>query len=192
VLTAHAFCIDSILRDYTSRREANGYEMPDDKRLVLNEMLTMALKMDYADEQGRRKIFETAKMILRTDGVPQSLLSPTVDIIRTICAEERHFIRTMAEIIQEVSDNEMVQSANVGPSSRSGTSDLEAEPDGQDLSNTNCRVMRSLQLMNESLQRIENVSCCPSLMVWNVAEAYSCLHRHLTVRHLSLDFWRHW
>ncbi|KAF6764231.1 nuclear condensing complex subunit [Ephemerocybe angulata] len=79
------------------------------KEVILGELLRMALKLDYMDEIGRRKVFTVVKEMLAHPQLPPSLIERCVDVLKEIMPSERDLIRVVVEIIVELRENEELE-----------------------------------------------------------------------------------
>ncbi|TFK26559.1 condensin subunit Cnd3 [Coprinopsis marcescibilis] len=77
--------------------------------VVLGELLRMALKLDYMDEIGRRKVFTVVKDMLAHPQLPPGLIERCVDVLKEIMPSERDLIRMVVEIIVELRENEDIE-----------------------------------------------------------------------------------
>ncbi|RXW17080.1 hypothetical protein EST38_g8776 [Candolleomyces aberdarensis] len=77
--------------------------------VILSELLRMALKLDYGDEIGRRKVFTVVKEMLAHPQLPPGLIERCVDVLKEIMPSERDLIRVVVEIIVELRETEEVE-----------------------------------------------------------------------------------
>ncbi|KAF8888582.1 nuclear condensing complex subunit [Infundibulicybe gibba] len=124
VVTAFAFYIQEAynallepLQDLENARFLNGGEIPDDEEsekrdediakqeVVLGELLRIALRLDYMDEIGRRKVFSVVKDMLAHPELPTSLIERCLDILKVILPSERELIRVVVEIVIELRED---------------------------------------------------------------------------------------
>ncbi|KAG5642733.1 hypothetical protein DXG03_002278 [Asterophora parasitica] len=76
------------------------------KEVILGEMLRMALKLDYMDEIGRRKVFTVIKHMVAQPEFPPGLLNHCLDVLKEILPTERELIRVVVEIIIDLRDED--------------------------------------------------------------------------------------
>jgi condensin complex subunit 3 len=95
-----------------------------DQEFIIGEMLRMAVNLDYADEIGRRKMFQlvrkyniilclsmslthnsTGNMICQ-DILPEGLVGRCLDVLRKLSPNERDLIRVVVEVVHELRDPE--------------------------------------------------------------------------------------
>lgn len=77
-----------------------------DQEFIMGEMLRMAVNLDYADEIGRRKMFQLVRDMLSQDVLPEGLLSGGLDVLRKLSPNERDLIRVVVEVVHELRDTE--------------------------------------------------------------------------------------
>ncbi|KAL0058503.1 chromosome condensation complex Condensin, subunit G [Marasmius tenuissimus] len=90
--------------------EAKEEELAN-REMILGELLKTILKLDYADEIGRRKIFSVAKEMLAHPHLPPGLIERCLDVMHKIVPSDRELIRIVVEIIIELRDNEEADGA---------------------------------------------------------------------------------
>ncbi|KAF8797851.1 hypothetical protein BYT27DRAFT_7123670 [Phlegmacium glaucopus] len=73
-----------------------------DKQSVIAELLKLAVHLDYSDEIGRRKMFQLVRDMLGKHDLPEMLLAPCLDVMRTLSPNERDLIRIVVETIHEL------------------------------------------------------------------------------------------
>ncbi|KAJ3782510.1 nuclear condensing complex subunit [Lentinula aff. detonsa] len=81
------------------------------KELILGELLRIALKLDYMDEIGRRKVFSVVKDMLAHPHLPPGLIEYCLDVLSKILPSERELIRIVVEIIIELRDDDDAEPA---------------------------------------------------------------------------------
>ncbi|KAI8066111.1 nuclear condensing complex subunit [Thamnidium elegans] len=98
-VTRHAFNLKYYNDLYRSpTQSAQDYEF------ITTQMLETAMCLDYADEVGRRKMFELLRDILKSCELSEDHLSKIVRIFRLISLNERDFTRTIIEIIFDIQE----------------------------------------------------------------------------------------
>ncbi|KAI9245790.1 nuclear condensing complex subunit [Helicostylum pulchrum] len=98
-VTRHAFNLKYYNDLYRSpTQNAQDYEF------ITTQMLETAMCLDYADEVGRRKMFELLRDILKSCELSEDHLSKIVRIFRLISLNERDFTRTIIEIIFDIQE----------------------------------------------------------------------------------------
>ncbi|EMD37496.1 hypothetical protein CERSUDRAFT_154154 [Gelatoporia subvermispora B] len=75
-----------------------------DREFVLGEMLKLAVNLDYADEIGRRKMFQLVRDMLSHEVLPEGLLERCLDVLRILSPNERDLIRVVVEVVHELRD----------------------------------------------------------------------------------------
>lgn len=75
-----------------------------DREFVIGEMLKLAVNLDYADEIGRRKMFQLVRDMISQEALPESLVAKCLDVLRKLSASERDLIRVVVEVVHELRD----------------------------------------------------------------------------------------
>lgn len=79
-----------------------------EKEFVVEQLLHMALNLDYSDEVGRRKMFSLLRESLALPELPEEVTKLTVEVLRCTCsndaAGEREFCGVVLEAVAEVHD----------------------------------------------------------------------------------------
>ncbi|KAG2088380.1 nuclear condensing complex subunit, partial [Suillus discolor] len=75
-----------------------------DKEFVIGEMLKVAVNLDYADEIGRRKMFQLVRDMISQEALPESLVARCLDLLRILSPNERDLIRVVVEVVHELRD----------------------------------------------------------------------------------------
>ena len=103
--------LDSIAQERAldaNERADNADEGLDDLLLdaefVIAEMLKMAVNLDYADEIGRRKMFQLVRDMIGQEGLPEGLVARCLDVLRVLSPSERDLIRVVVEVVHELRD----------------------------------------------------------------------------------------
>ncbi|KAF3935209.1 hypothetical protein ABW19_dt0200638 [Dactylella cylindrospora] len=71
---------------------------------VVEQLLLIALKLDYGDEIGRRKMFALLRESLAIVDLPEATVSRIIEVMRKVSGGEREFSSVILEIIAEVHD----------------------------------------------------------------------------------------
>ncbi|KAF9234461.1 nuclear condensing complex subunit [Melanogaster broomeanus] len=80
-----------------------------DKEAVIGEMLKLAVNLDYADEIGRRKMFQLVRDMISQEALPESLVARYLDVLRQLSPSERDLIRVVVEVVHELRDSGEVE-----------------------------------------------------------------------------------
>ncbi|PFH49330.1 hypothetical protein AMATHDRAFT_76233 [Amanita thiersii Skay4041] len=80
------------------------------REVVLGELLRMAIKLDYMDEIGRRKIFSVVKEMLLHPDFPAGLIDRCLDVLKIILPDERELIRVLVEVIVDLREFDAAES----------------------------------------------------------------------------------
>ena len=119
VVTAMAFRIQEL---YNKLMELVKYELDklsgqredrvrrEEERMsqefMLTELLKLAVNLDYADEIGRRKMFQLVRAMIAHQALPEGLASRCLDVLRKLSDSERDLIMVVVEVIHELRDTE--------------------------------------------------------------------------------------
>ncbi|KAJ7512962.1 nuclear condensing complex subunit [Mycena galericulata] len=76
------------------------------REIVLGELLRMAVKLDYMDEIGRRKVYTVTRDMLAHPQLPPSLIERCLDVLKEIMPTERELIRVVVEIVMDLREPE--------------------------------------------------------------------------------------
>ncbi|KAF9648455.1 ARM repeat-containing protein [Thelephora ganbajun] len=76
------------------------------KEFILTELLKLAVNLDYADEIGRRKMFQLVRAMIAHQALPEGLASRCLDVLRKLSDSERDLIMVVVEVIHELRDTE--------------------------------------------------------------------------------------
>jgi len=71
---------------------------------VIEQLLQIALIMDFGDEVGRRKMFSLLRSILVLPELPDGLTERIIEIIRKITTSERDFSQIIMEAVYDLHD----------------------------------------------------------------------------------------
>jgi condensin complex subunit 3 len=71
---------------------------------IVEQLLQIALVMDFGDEIGRRKMFGLLRSILVLPELPEGLTQRVIEIIRKITTSERDFSQIIMEIVYDLHD----------------------------------------------------------------------------------------
>ncbi|KAA1474990.1 ARM repeat-containing protein [Dentipellis sp. KUC8613] len=121
VVTALAFRIQSAYNDLEEQLEADeqdrmlrGADEEDQdaskeeermgREFVISEMLKLAVNLDYADEIGRRKMFQLIRVMVAQESLPENLVARCLDVLRVLSPNERELIRIVVEVVHELRD----------------------------------------------------------------------------------------
>lgn len=101
--------IDAIKR--IEEKEVDEDEEEEDtveQEFIVEQLLHIALTLDYSDEVGRRKMFALLRQTLSIPELPDEVTKLTVNVLRDICAPdaagEREFCSVVLEAVADVHD----------------------------------------------------------------------------------------
>ncbi|KAJ7167346.1 nuclear condensing complex subunit [Mycena crocata] len=121
VVTAFAFHIQEaynqllgVLDDAEVAKALSGEDEAGDeieeelakRELILGELLRMAVKLDYMDEIGRRKVYTVTRDMLAHPQLPPGLIERCLDVLKEIMPTERELIRVVVEIVMDLREPE--------------------------------------------------------------------------------------
>ncbi|CCM04766.1 uncharacterized protein FIBRA_06956 [Fibroporia radiculosa] len=100
---------DQLLRsgiedDAEEERHARMEEQKIDTEFIVGELLKLAVNLDYADEIGRRKMFQLVRDMISHKILPESIIALCLDLLRILSPNERDFIRVVVEVVHELRD----------------------------------------------------------------------------------------
>jgi len=100
-----------VLIDAIKRAEEQGEEEEEDtaeQEFIVEQLLHIALTLDYADEVGRRKMFALLRQTLSIPELPEECTKLTVMVLRDLCAPdaagEKEFTSVVLEAVADVHD----------------------------------------------------------------------------------------
>jgi len=103
--------IDAIKRAEEQEIEDEDEEEEEDtveQEFIVEQLLHIALTLDYSDEVGRRKMFSLLRQTLSIAELPEEITKLTVEVLRDICAPdsagEREFCSIVLEAVADVHD----------------------------------------------------------------------------------------
>ncbi|KAG6077855.1 hypothetical protein E4U33_001065 [Claviceps sp. LM78 group G4] len=88
--------------------EGEGEEQTIEQEFIIEQLLHIALTLDYSDEVGRRKMFTLLRQSLSIPELPDEITKLTVEVLQYICspdaAGEREFCSIVLESVADVHD----------------------------------------------------------------------------------------
>jgi condensin complex subunit 3 len=110
-VTALAFYLHKytkILLERISQVGEGGEEEIVEHEFVVEQLLHIALTLDYSDEVGRRKMFSLLRETLAVPNLPDEITKLTVEVLRSVCgldaSGESEFCGVVLEAVAEVHD----------------------------------------------------------------------------------------
>ncbi|KAI1316429.1 hypothetical protein EDD11_009992 [Mortierella claussenii] len=97
-VTRHAFYIQK----YSNIMQEADEDVRPEAEFVVTQLLTIAKLLDYADENGRRKMFNLLREMLMLDDIPDKHLDCIVETMGKISLNEKDFTRIVIEIITDI------------------------------------------------------------------------------------------
>ncbi|KIM91366.1 hypothetical protein PILCRDRAFT_810639 [Piloderma croceum F 1598] len=97
---------ERVERDEVGTEEARQKREDErmDREFVIGEMLKLAVDLDYADEIGRRKMFQLVRDMIGQEALPENLVARCLDVLRILSPNERDLIRVVVEVVHELRD----------------------------------------------------------------------------------------
>lgn len=100
-VTRLAFYIQKYTNAYFENLDEDAKQ---ELEFVVEQLLQIALIMDFGDEIGRRKMFGLLRSILVLPELPEGLTERVIEIIRKITTSERDFSQIIMEIVYDLHD----------------------------------------------------------------------------------------
>lgn len=102
-----------------------------EQEFIVEQLLHIALTLDYSDEVGRRKMFTLLRQILSIPELPDEVTKLTVEALQGICspdaAGEREFISIVLESVADVHDTIVDDPAETDDSFHSAKSEVSGQ-----------------------------------------------------------------
>ncbi|TQS37060.1 hypothetical protein Golomagni_02478 [Golovinomyces magnicellulatus] len=124
-VTKLAFYLQKYIKILTDKLNKGSHQQTGDKEdeedtieqeFIVEQLLNIALTLDYSDEVGRRKMFALLRQSLSIPNLPEEVTKLIVLAIRNICASdaagEREFCSVVLEAVADVHDT-IVDDANI-------------------------------------------------------------------------------
>ncbi|OXB39504.1 hypothetical protein LQV05_000649 [Cryptococcus neoformans] len=77
-----------------------------ERTFIVGELLKLAVNLDYADEIGRRKMFQLAREMISQVNLPDPLIPRCLDVLSKISNGERDLIRVVVDVVTELREGE--------------------------------------------------------------------------------------
>lgn len=123
--------VDALKR--ISQQEVEEDEEEEDtveQEFIVEQLLHIAMTLDYSDEVGRRKMFSLLRQTLSIPELPDEVTKLTVNVLRDICAPdnsgEREFCSVVLEAVADVHDT-IVDEPNDNESFHSAKSEVDED-----------------------------------------------------------------
>jgi condensin complex subunit 3 len=100
-VTRLAFYIQKYVNAYFENVDEDAKQ---ELEFVVEQLLQIALILDFGDEIGRRKMFGLLRSILVLPELPEGLTERVIEIIRKITTSERDFSQIVMEIVYDLHD----------------------------------------------------------------------------------------
>ncbi|KAL9098072.1 MAG: hypothetical protein Q9163_006195 [Psora crenata] len=96
------------LQSNQALREGEDEEDTVEQEFIIEQLLHIALTMDFSDEMGRRKMFALLRETIAIAELPDEITKLAIEVLRNICgpgaANEREFCGVVLEAVAEVHD----------------------------------------------------------------------------------------
>lgn len=103
-----------------------------DAEFVIAEMLKLAVNLDYADEIGRRKMFQLVRDMIGQESLPEGLVARCLDVLRVLSPNERDLIRVVVEVVHELRDERDGEEGEDGEREKDGEGEGEDDDGNED------------------------------------------------------------
>src|SRR5271167_1486291 len=100
-VTRLAFYIQKYTNTYFENVDEDAKQ---ELEFIVEQLLQIAVVMDFGDEIGRRKMFGLLRSILVLPELPEGLTERVIEIIRKITTSERDFTQIIMEIVYDLHD----------------------------------------------------------------------------------------
>lgn len=156
---------------YTDIYHATSLEDKPEYEFIISQLLETCMSLDYADEVGRRKVFELLRSIMVSNEVIDDHLTRIVRLFRIVSSDERDFTRTMIEIISDI--QEQLSPFDVLDESPLKRSRLDSEPSSQrstspaESNDTHIRL-KCLAICKNMLENSQEVCVTMVYPIWNL------------------------
>ncbi|KAF8957558.1 hypothetical protein BGZ46_002160, partial [Entomortierella lignicola] len=97
-VTRHAYYIQK----YSNNMQEADEDVRPEAEFIVTQLLMIARLLDYADENGRRKMFNLLREMLMLDDIPDKHLDCIVETMGKISLNEKDFTRIVIEIISDI------------------------------------------------------------------------------------------
>lgn len=128
VVTSLAFRIQDEYNSLVSATNEGSEDMPE-RAFIVRELLVLALNLDYADEIGRRKMFQLSRTprnpscsfhnqvneswltlcageMISQANLPEPLIPKCMEILHKIANSERDLIRVVVDVVSELREGD--------------------------------------------------------------------------------------
>ncbi|ORZ21729.1 nuclear condensing complex subunit [Lobosporangium transversale] len=97
-VTRHAYYIQR----YSNQMQKADEDNRPEAEFIVTQLLMIAKLLDYADENGRRKMFNLLREMLMLDDIPDNHLDCILETMGKISLNEKDFTRIVIEIISDI------------------------------------------------------------------------------------------
>lgn len=170
--------MEGIQKVSDEEEDAEAEEDNVQQEFCVEQLLHMALTLDYTDEIGRRKMFSALREALAIPGLPEECTKLVVEVLRTVCGDnaggEREFCDIVLEAIADVhdtimGDDEEAKDDDGNESFHSAQSDI--DENGESHSNSRGKKKQNPNMTDEDLEAAEEEK-----LVREIVVNLKCLH----------------
>ncbi|WVQ95614.1 hypothetical protein IAU59_002712 [Kwoniella sp. CBS 9459] len=120
VVTALAFRIQDEYNNLVGATNEESDEVTE-RSFIVGELLRLAVNLDYADEIGRRKMFQLAREMISQANLPEALIPKCLDVLSKIANGERDLIRVVVDVVTELREGEEADDEDAPQDSQSSS-----------------------------------------------------------------------
>ncbi len=131
----------------------------DDTEFIIEQMLLIADKLDFADEIGRGRLFALARNIMMDSKMPDCIIDRAVHLMGQLVISEQEFAQVVSEIVTDIHDalDEDADHTNPEESFHSASSNVLASP--RDLHNLKQEVVLGARKEPSMPEIMANLRC---------------------------------
>jgi condensin complex subunit 3 len=96
--------VEAVNQVALSPEDQDAEEDAVQQEFCIEQLLHIALTLDYSDEMGRRKMFQIMREALALSELPEECTRLVIEILRAVCGSEEEFASIVLEAIAEVHD----------------------------------------------------------------------------------------
>jgi condensin complex subunit 3 len=132
--------VEAVNKVALSPEDPEAEEDAVQQEFCIEQLLHIALTLDYSDEMGRRKMFQIMREALALAELPEECTRLVIEILRAVCGSEEEFASIVLEAIAEVHDTiSDDESSTVDESFHSARSEISGESTPTKISKKNSK-----------------------------------------------------
>ncbi|KAL1872777.1 hypothetical protein VTK73DRAFT_1327 [Phialemonium thermophilum] len=157
--------VDAIKRVAENDVEEEDEEDTVEQEFIVEQLLHIALTLDYSDEVGRRKMFSLLRQTLSIPELPDEITKLTVNVLRDLCTPdssgEKEFCSVVLEAVADVHDTIVDDTVDdVEESFHSARSEVSGDSTPPRTSRSNGKELSEEQLREKAIREIMiNMKC---------------------------------